>query len=223
MSDYTLAPAVSLVATDCAACSRPLLDAVSVEAGMGPTCRKRHGYGVAQRPADWAEVARAFATAATPERPSNTPSMLDGVDLDALWETDARRLANVLVARIAAQPGHHEVPALLMALSALGFVQVAGAIAGNLRPVVRVIRETAPGALPGTADQFVVEVARGTLPEGAFEAFVDALRCVPGRRWDRDRYANVVPAGRRRELWAAFKRALPAGTMIVGDRVAVLA
>lgn len=199
MSDYTAAPAVSLVATDCAACSRPLLDAVSVETGMGPTCRKRHGYGVAQAPADWTAARAAIAGVV-------------GLDLG----DDARIAANRLVHRIAAAPGSTDVPALLVAVSALGFVQVAGAIAGNLRPVVRVIRETAP------TEQYVVDVARGTLPDASFEAFVDALRGVPGRRWDRDRYANVVPARRRRELWGALKASLPAGTMIVGERVIAL-
>ncbi len=38
------APATAMVATLCAACSRPLVDAQSVEAGLGPECRKRHGY-----------------------------------------------------------------------------------------------------------------------------------------------------------------------------------
>lgn len=41
MSDYTAAPATALLATHCLACGRPLLDAVSVEKGMGPVCRKK--------------------------------------------------------------------------------------------------------------------------------------------------------------------------------------
>ena len=52
-SGYESAPATSLVATNCACCGHPLLDAVSVEAGVGPECRKRYGYGEAQAPADW--------------------------------------------------------------------------------------------------------------------------------------------------------------------------
>jgi len=38
---YTNAPATALVATHCALCGRALLDAPSVECGMGPTCRAR--------------------------------------------------------------------------------------------------------------------------------------------------------------------------------------
>lgn len=40
---YENAPSTKLLATFCAACGRPLLDAVSVETGMGPHCRKAHG------------------------------------------------------------------------------------------------------------------------------------------------------------------------------------
>lgn len=41
---YENAPATRLLATHCVACGRPLLDAKSVEAGMGPDCRERHGF-----------------------------------------------------------------------------------------------------------------------------------------------------------------------------------
>ena len=41
---YENAPATAMLATHCAVCRRPLLDAVSVEAGIGPICRDKHGY-----------------------------------------------------------------------------------------------------------------------------------------------------------------------------------
>lgn len=34
-------------ATQCAVCRRPLVDAVSVELGIGPDCRKKHGFDIA--------------------------------------------------------------------------------------------------------------------------------------------------------------------------------
>jgi len=40
---YENAPATKLLATHCAACSRPLVDAISVEVGVGPECRKKYG------------------------------------------------------------------------------------------------------------------------------------------------------------------------------------
>ena len=43
---YENAPATKIMATNCACCGRPLVDAKSVETGMGPVCRKKYGYGV---------------------------------------------------------------------------------------------------------------------------------------------------------------------------------
>ncbi len=41
---YEEAPATKMLATHCIFCSRPLLDASSVEAGIGPICRGKVGY-----------------------------------------------------------------------------------------------------------------------------------------------------------------------------------
>lgn len=43
---YTEAPATKMLATNCAACGTPLLDAVSIEVGLGPDCRDRYGWNV---------------------------------------------------------------------------------------------------------------------------------------------------------------------------------
>jgi len=43
---YENAPATTMLATHCAVCRRPLVDAESVEKGIGPECRKRHGYDI---------------------------------------------------------------------------------------------------------------------------------------------------------------------------------
>lgn len=40
---YENAAATRLLATHCAVCNRPLVDAESVETGMGPECRKKYG------------------------------------------------------------------------------------------------------------------------------------------------------------------------------------
>jgi hypothetical protein len=42
MTDYTQAAATRILATHCAFCARPLVDAASVEAGVGPICRKKY-------------------------------------------------------------------------------------------------------------------------------------------------------------------------------------
>lgn len=41
---YENAPATKMLATHCACCRKELVDAKSVEIGMGPVCRKNHGY-----------------------------------------------------------------------------------------------------------------------------------------------------------------------------------
>lgn len=43
---YENAPATRMLATHCAVCSRPLLDAQSVELGIGPDCRKKYGFNI---------------------------------------------------------------------------------------------------------------------------------------------------------------------------------
>lgn len=43
---YENAPATQMLATHCAVCCRPLLDAVSVNLGIGPECRKYSGYDI---------------------------------------------------------------------------------------------------------------------------------------------------------------------------------
>jgi hypothetical protein len=42
---YESAPATQLVATHCAACGRPLVDAASLAAHLGPDCREKYGVG----------------------------------------------------------------------------------------------------------------------------------------------------------------------------------
>lgn len=44
MSNYENAPATKLLATNCACCGRALVDAASVDAGMGPDCRAKYSF-----------------------------------------------------------------------------------------------------------------------------------------------------------------------------------
>lgn len=56
MTSYMNAPACRMLATHCAVCARPLLDARSVELGIGPDCARRYGFNI-----DVSEDARAEA------------------------------------------------------------------------------------------------------------------------------------------------------------------
>lgn len=190
-TDYTDAPATDLLATRCAACGRPLLDAASVEAGMGPICRGRAGLDGAGTGAAWPAVVALLAGT--------------GVELES---DDARRTANRVTHRIAADQSAANVPVLLGALDALGFAGVAKAIREHLGVKVPAVEVTAAG------DRF--DVALRDLDGDTFAAVVAALRSVPGRRWDAARKVNVVPARARRELWSALATALPPGAQITG-------
>jgi len=55
---YEQAPATKMLASHCAACGRPLVDASSVEAGLGPDCRKRLGFNQEVPPEARAEANR---------------------------------------------------------------------------------------------------------------------------------------------------------------------
>lgn len=187
---YEFAPGTALVATHCAACGRPLLDAVSVEIGMGPTCRKKYGLGGEGTGADWSRAVPLLG------------------DVVAAVEGDARATANHIVHRVAADQGAAVVPALLAALESLGFARVAEAIREHLRPASVSVTED--------GDRYVVTVSG--LDRESFDALVAALRAIRGRRYDADRKASLVPCDRRRELWTALRASLRPGTPIVGSR-----
>lgn len=195
LATYTDAPATDLLATACCLCGRPLLDAASVERGIGPTCAKNAGVGDAAHAADWERVAKVLA------RVSLAPA-----------SDDARREANRLVHRIGHDPLAAEVPHLIEAIEALGYLKLAATLAAHITPVtVRV--EVEGDTLAVSAD----------LPHGeVFDAFVAAMRNLPGRRWNGERKVNVVPLRSRAALWDALKDCLPDGSVVIGTRVMVV-
>lgn len=190
--DYTTAPACDLVATTCAACGRPLLDAASVECGMGPHCRRRAGLTSDGTGADWTQAREILARAR----------------LEAVGE-DARATANRVVARIAADQSAPVVPVLLSALTALGFAGVAEAVREHLRPACVEV-------LPEGERAYAVRVEG--IDRHTFAALVDALRRVPGRRYDGERKVSVVPVTSRAALWQALRDTLRSGTTLVTAR-----
>lgn len=65
---YEESPACEMLASNCAICSRPLVDAVSVETGIGPVCREKHGYNAEAEPAAREEANRLVHAVAASER-----------------------------------------------------------------------------------------------------------------------------------------------------------
>lgn len=75
---YENAPATKMLATHCAACGRSLVDAVSVEVGMGPDCREKYMGGATVDEAARTEANQIVA------RIASTRSHTDG------WRTEVR-------------------------------------------------------------------------------------------------------------------------------------
>jgi hypothetical protein len=120
---YLAAPATAILATHCCLCGRALLDAASVERGLGPTCAKRAGVGDAAHPADWPRAARALG------RTDVAAEALPG------WALDAHRVSNVLVHRVGRAPAAPAVPHVCEAIDALGYHRLAATLAAHLVPV----------------------------------------------------------------------------------------
>ena len=108
---YENSPACRLIATDCCVCGRDLVDAVSVEAGIGPVCREKYGYTEAQLEPDWA----AYEKLVMPQ-----PS---------ICITNPRTLANVITHRIAVSIAAPTVRRDILALAALGFATLSEKLA----------------------------------------------------------------------------------------------
>jgi hypothetical protein len=119
---YESAPATRLVATHCACCGRLLVDAASVERGVGPECARKYGYNDAQGEADWDAVQKAL-------------DLYAGGDQPCFPERDAHKAANVLVHYVAAVPSDASWPAVA-AIDALGFKLLARTLAERLGAIV---------------------------------------------------------------------------------------
>lgn len=188
---YETAPATALLATACACCGRPLLDSVSVEAGVGPVCREKYGFGEAQASPDWTAYAALAIEGAIPG--------------------NAQDAANFHVAQIARGAGPLDLTSRhIAAVRALGFRKLAERLAeraGDAPPVDATIRvDAVDGAL-------AVRSPYNPL-------FTAAVKAIPGRRFFKDGKDAwwTVPATARKALWTALQQAYPAGTPVTGSK-----
>ena len=161
---YENAPACKMLATTCAVCRRPLLDAKSVETGMGPECRKKHGYNHPCTPAE-------------------------------------REAANKLVHAIAAGNDGPDAAAKCAELKGLGFVKLADRIMDRLA-VVTITRD--PDGRLAVKTPYSPEM-------------VEAMRRIPGRKWDMSRKINVFPHSARRDIYTALQAVYLGGIGIGPD------
>lgn len=189
---YETAPSTILLATHCAACARPLRDADSVEAGMGPDCREKYGYACAQGEPDWAKVDLLLIELANDHAPA----------LQAHYG-NAHKMANVAV-NLAARMQRSERGTIVELIAALGFEKLSRKLADAAGEVVEIKR---------AGDVFdVVTPYRAT--------FVGDLKAARiGARWNPERKVWNVPTDdrARKALWNVI-RANFVGTFLSSDK-----
>lgn len=155
---YEEAPATKLLATHCACCARPLVDAKSVECGVGPDCRKMHGFDV-----DVSDAARVEANGLV----YRIAAQQDGPEVLAM--TDRLRALGFekLAARIAER------------LATIRIERVGGRVI--VRAPYSPESVAAFRAIPGRKFEKEGKDARNTFPEGSARQVLGALRkCFPG-------------------------------------------
>lgn len=183
---YESAPATKILATSCACCGRPLVDATSVETGVGPDCRARFGYAEAQGEPDWTAAQHALNSMAGPIFP-----------LPLEWNLDARRCANVIVYHIALEQSGPNVNLLQRALVALGYTMLAERIAKRLAKI----------QIEVNGQEYLVKAPY-------IEDAPSWASNVPGARWSPTLKRRIVPVSSRKELFAALQRAYPGQTAV---------
>lgn len=195
MSAYENAPSTVLLATHCCACGRALRDAVSVEAGMGPDCREKHGYDdEPQSPPRWDEAMMLLddVVAVRDVNPTMTP----------------HKASNVLVHRAACAPRSERGP-FVRAIAALGFVKLSIALA------------EAAGEFVAINDAQENGKAKLALRMGRFdETFKTALyNARIGVHWNREARCYMVPTDERakRGLWAVLKAHYAGALLVVNN------
>lgn len=176
-TNYENSVQCKLVAVNCAVCARPLVDDISVETGVGPTCRKRHGYAEAQGEPNWPAVEETLQV-----------MVADAPIMEALAKRQQQRLGNLIVHRIAVHQQGGVVPALIGALADLGFTKFSNILAKRVT--------TVEIGFEGDLITF-----RTPYEDDAIKALKD-LRWKHRIRWDAQRKLNTIPVVNKPILWA---------------------
>ena len=189
---YEDAPSTAMVDVGCPCCGRALIDADSVETGMGPVCRKRHGVIKPDRPAEW---------------PAHPPLLLSDAAKDAWARRDAHKVVNCLVFYISTDRAHPRVCEYIDCIDALGYTRVGTALRrGNAGVLRRREQDRAEQAARGAAHEAAArrqmrEEERARLREDERAAADDRLR----EEWDRmmAMAGHQRPAGVQPSLFGA--------------------
>lgn len=197
-TDYTKSPVYEMVPTHCSCCKRPLVDATSVEFGVGPVCRDKYGYEDAH------PVTAEVEAAMTDVMSKFSDLAFAGRVMEAVKADDSRKAANLLnrLMAVSLTKKVSEADILLgtKALATLGYTTLSARVSEVLTTVK--IEEV---------DGRVKVVAPFN------EAFVDATRAIKGSRFDRDSKCWTVPSTEKAALWGAIKESF-SGKMGTGPK-----
>lgn len=207
----------SLTATLCACCSLPLVDALSVERGIGPVCWKRHGAANPEGEPIWEELAVALDALESRSASSLHPYVL--VAREAANRENQRDCANALVRLIAIEQCGKDVLVYTNALDSLGYTKLASKIAKRLARVIITIGEADKRYQSGGGSfgpSYSTMKIESFLVKSPYEGS-EGLRNVPGRQWDKTRKVNTFPLTSKCALFEALRRAYP-GMNAVGPK-----
>lgn len=202
------APATQLVATRCCACRTPLVDANSVELGIGPICRRKTAKEDVGQPADWDRVCDLLAEFGARNQSDDHRREVFELCLRNLDVSEravgAQKAANVITHYIAIDQhrADKDIGTMIEALRAMGRPALAGKIADNLYT----IKIVADGATLLVTAPYS-ETLRNLMWQGRIG------------RWDHDAKAYRVASDgtTRLDLLAALRRAYP-GTLGMGPK-----
>lgn len=189
---YENAPSTLMLASHCAACSKPLRDADSVQAGMGPDCREKYGR-VAVLGLINVEAAK---------------EALASVELGAMLmvrddgTVDVHASANKLIHHIACLQDGEKACACIIALWHIGYTEAAERCAKRVGSI-----SIAPH--PQQPDHYVLRAPYS-------EAFFSAMRLhgVYGT-YDKANKCRLIPVKYRKQLWRCLVDAFP-GHIAIG-------
>lgn len=184
--NYETTRACRLVATRCSCCNRPLVDAKSVEFGIGPDCRSKYGF-------DDVPTAPDFISAKCLTL-NHAPDIDESVVED--W-TNAREVCNFLVHRFACDVvANSWVP---LAIYALGYVKLSEKLSER-GGTVTVLPVEGYSSLLSVKAPYNVD-------------FNSRLYRVPGRFFDRASKTWRVPVSSKGHLWDAIRLTFPGLTL----------
>lgn len=181
MSDYANAPACRILATHCCVCSRPLLDSVSVEMGIGPDCRKRlmgkdQGHSEeARTEANRIVYALALVISGKQAPAEFGAGTFDSDAVRAVYLIGGERAVGAMLV------GDRPEGKLIERLRTLGFDKLADKLEKAWMPI-RVIEMD-----PARGNVIAIEAPYN-------EEAVSAQRGIPGRMWDKQTKRNYFPA-----------------------------